>query len=349
MRGNHVFSVALAVLVVLRPESGAEPTGVEPIRFVANDSLDASASNAEELEALEPFLWVPRSFEVTVGPPLEREDARVRFASPRPRGSEPVDTVVLEWYRARRVGAAAVSAVPAVLVLHILDGRMRVARAVAAGLQAQGIHAFVLHLPDYGERGTRDDRRDVRRFPSRFRQGVADARRARDAIAGLPGVDGRRIAIQGTSLGGFVAAIAGSLDGRFASVHLMLAGGDLGSMFENGKRDTAKIRAAYQEAGFSGDELRAALRDIDPVRLAHRLDPMRTWLYSARYDQVVPPANALALGRAARLDEHHHVWILADHYTGLPFLPGVVASIASELKRGQPKAVERVTPVGEDR
>ena len=60
---------------------------------------------------------------------------------------------MLEWYRAR--GRQLPPEAPAVLVLDILDGRLRMARAVARGLSSNGIHAFVIHLPGQGDRGSR--------------------------------------------------------------------------------------------------------------------------------------------------------------------------------------------------
>ena len=134
-------------------------------------------------------------------------------------------------------------------------------------------------------------------------QSIADVRRARDAIAVLPDVDAGRIGIQGTSLGGFVTALAASLDQGFSAVFVMLAGGDLADVIRNGKQDTAKLRRALAKAGYTDDKLDQVLRAIEPTRIAHRLDPRRTWIYSGELDRVVPIRNAEALAKAAKLDE----------------------------------------------
>jgi dienelactone hydrolase len=222
---------------------------------------------------------------------------------------------------------------PAVLVLHILDGRMRIARGIARVLANKGMHAFVMHMPGYGRRRDGGGRRpDAAQFFSRAHQAVADARRARDAIAATPGVDPVSISIQGTSLGAFIAALAAAIDDGFDRTFLMLAGGDLPDMFVNGRRDTAVLRAQMHAAGFKDAELARMLRTIDPEVLAHRLPAGRTWLYSARGDTVVPAANARALGKAANLDEQHHLWFSGDHYTCALHLPAILAHMVERLR-----------------
>ncbi|MDH3585267.1 MAG: hypothetical protein OER86_13770, partial [Phycisphaerae bacterium] len=83
---------------------------------------------------------------------------------------------------------------------------------------------------------------------------------------------------------------------------------------------------------------------IEPVHVAHRLDPKRTWLFSAFADQVVPAANARALAAAIGLDNSHHHWISGDHYTAVLNLPWMIRRMARTI-HGEgdqsPKAAER--------
>ncbi|MEZ6192313.1 MAG: hypothetical protein R3C45_13630 [Phycisphaerales bacterium] len=60
------------------------------------------------------------------------------------------------------------------------------------------------------------------------RQGVADCLRARDRdpCGSPPNIRPGPIALQGTSLGGFVAATAGGVDQAFDPVILLISGGD---------------------------------------------------------------------------------------------------------------------------
>lgn len=311
---------------------GEDEEGEEIQEFEARDSLGSLADPSPDAAAMLAELgFEPGSFTVRVrqdrpGP----QDALVLFPSPRPRGDARNDTVVAEWYRARGRDGAFVGG-PAVIVNHILDGRMRVARTIARVLASHGVHAFVVHMPDYGLRGDRRAREDPTRLLARCRQGVADVRRARDAVAVLPGVDGERVAIQGTSLGGFATALAASLDGAFSQVFVALAGGDLFEMVMHGGKDAGKVRAEMLRAGWTSETIRAALWSIEPTRIAHRLDPQRTWLYTGLLDVVVPARCADALARAAGLDETHHIRFWAGHYSAAIFMPWVVRDIVEKM------------------
>ena len=132
----------------------------------------------------------------------------------------------------------------------------------------------------------------------------------------------------GPSLGGFVSATAGSLDDGYDNVFLMLAGGELYDLIQNGKKDAAKVRERLEKAGLKGEELRKLTLVVEPTRIAHRLKPERTWLYSGIFDTVVPPKNALALANAASLTKTHHIQMTANHYTGIVYLPFVLSHIA---------------------
>ena len=129
-----------------------------------------------------------------------------------------------------------------------------------------------------------------------------------------------------------VKIASGKMTAIIPSAFLMLAGGGLDSMFENGRKDTARIRQALSRAGIKEERLRRMLRTIEPLRLAHRLPAGRTWLYSARDDSVVPVANAKALGKAAGLDAEHHVWLSGNHYTCALHLPRILAHMVERLR-----------------
>ena len=161
-----------------------------------------------------------------------------------------------------------------------------------------------------------------------MRQGVADARRAFDAVAALPGVDRTRISLQGTSLGGFVATSAASLDGCYHQTFIMLAGGDLYHMILNGKQDTAKLREQLAQAGYTDDKLKELLNQVEPTRIAHRLPPARTWIYAALQDDVVPIRNARILADAIPLDRQHRMEFVGGHYTAALWLPVVLDQFA---------------------
>jgi hypothetical protein len=193
------------------------------------------------------------------------------------------------------------------------------------------VHTFLVQLPNYGLRRTAKQKPTGDQFLVAMRQGIADARRARDAVAVLPGVDPTRISIQGTSLGGFVASTAAGLDRGFEQVFIMVAGGDLYGMLERGQREAAELRERLEKAGFTGDKLKELMWAVEPTRLAGRLDPKTTWLYSAEYDTVVPMANALALKKAAGLPDDHHIRLPGDHVTTIVYVPMILDHVVKRI------------------
>jgi predicted alpha/beta-hydrolase family hydrolase len=304
-------------------------------KFAAKDSLAPGVKFSEDArKCLDGLCWKPGAFTVEIeAAAKDRGDWLVRFPSPVESGDDRNDRVSMEWYQARDAYQKLVSA-PMVVVVHESGSGMTVGRLVARGLQLQGLHACLIHLPFYGERRTGKKRPDGGNVISMMKQAVADVRRARDAVAVLPLVDESRISLQGTSLGGFVSATSGALDDGYDNVFLMLAGGELYDLIQNGKNDAAKVRERLENAGLSGEKLRELTLTIEPTRVAHRLDPNRTWLYSGTFDTVVPMKNALALASAAKLSKSHHIQMSANHYTGIVYLPFILTHIAGEARKG---------------
>jgi len=301
--------------------------------FPARDTLASQPEESPEAkECLAGLVWKPVEFEVTVeagsDPAME---GLVRFQSPKPNGVAQNDRVALEWYAAKDESGNVIDA-PAIVVVHESGSKMEVGRIFAKALHAQGLHAFMIQLPFYGVRRPDGVRSDGRHFEATMKQGIADVRRARDAVAALPHVDRTNIAVQGTSLGGFVASTTAGLDRGFDSVHLMVSGGDLYGLVTNGQREAGQLREMLAEAGYTGDKLRGLFAQVEPLRLAHRLDPQTTWLFSATRDQVVPPLHAFKLAEAAKLTDDHHTRLWADHYTGIIYVPVVVDAIAKHVK-----------------
>jgi dienelactone hydrolase len=337
---NHSVPVMrLRAVIVLTGIISSLPSAVwgdAPFRLPAAVSARDTLTIGEEPDAdardcLQGLAWTPGAFEVLCRDPLpDRGDALVRFPSPVATGDERNDLVALEWYFAQDESRQPCRA-PAVVVVHESGSAMTVGRLFAKQFQQRGVHAFLLHLPHYGERRSGKKRPDAANLVPVLRQAVADVRRARDAVAVLPLVDGDCIALQGTSLGGFVSATTAGLDRGYDRVFLMLAGGNLYDVIQTGARDAARLRDDLSRAGLTGEALRTGIRVVEPTRLAHRIDPTRTWLFSARYDDVVPPRNADLLARSAQLDDTHHVRLPADHYTGIVFLPFAVEQMVGTM------------------
>ena len=241
----------------------------------------------------------------------------------------------MEWYQARD-GEGEVCRGPACVVVHESGSGMTVGRIVARGLSAHGVHALMVQMPYYGARRPKEGKAGAEMLVPAVRQAVADVRRARDATAVLPLVDASRIAVQGTSLGGFVTATVAGLDEGYDKVFILLAGGDLVGVLEKGKKDAEKVREKLAESGMTEEQIKETLHAIEPTRLAHRYRPDRTWIFSGKYDDVVPLAHCQLLADAGSLPPDHHVQMEANHYSGIIFLPMVMARIAGEIHGPKP-------------
>jgi len=331
LANNTILTAILSFLLPAVALSADESTVAATYR--AKDTLaEVHDLSADARACLVRLVWKPNEFDVTCSTePLTLYDFLVRFPTPAPSGDAVNDLVTMEWYAARDSDGNKIKA-PAVLVVHESGQKMPVGRLFAYSLRDKGLHAFLIHLPYYAKRRNGDSQPNGHHFVELVRQAIADVRRAHDAIAVLPEVDAPHIAIQGTSLGGFVAALGASLDDSFAAVFIMLAGGNLHDLISKGERDTANIRTALAKEGFTGKKLKETLWQIDPIRVAHRLDPTRTWLYSAENDRVVPIENALALAEAAGLDEKHHVKVAAGHYTAIVHLPTILDHMVDQIR-----------------
>lgn len=312
--------------------------------YAARDTLaPIPDDNADAQSCVDILAWEPGDFRVTVeSRPTGDFDALVSFPSPRPSGDEINDRVTMEWYAAHDSARpdddpttdrdGPILQAPAVLVIHESGSAMPAGRMFAKSLRGKGLHTFLIHLPWYGERRAGRPRPKSADFTALMRQGIADARRARDAIAVLPQVNADLIGVQGTSLGGFVATPAASLDGCFDRVFIMLAGADLYDIIQNGEKDTAKLREELAELGIEGEQLRELLQVVEPTRIAHRLDPEKTWLYIARDDEVVPLKNARLLAETAGLAPAHRVETPGTHYSVVLYFPFIIDHMTARMQ-----------------
>lgn len=298
------------------------------------DTLNTEGEADPEVKAcLEGLRWARGEFKVRLEPAWrEGGDWLVRFPSPVPVGDRANDAVAMEWRMARDEEGQPKKA-PALVVIHESGRGMTAARVIARGMNAAGFHTFLLHLPGYGARFS-ERAKDFSRMLPALRQAIADARRARDAVAALPFVDASLIGLQGTSLGGFVSATVGGLDRGYDRVFILLAGGNLINVIEQGTRDAATFRKNLKDAGITPDRARELIRVIEPMRLASRVDPQRTWLFSGSKDEVVPPACSREFAKAARLGENHRE-LPVGHYSAA-FLMPVFLNYMTAIMEGKP-------------
>lgn len=343
---NRLIVIVWIGLATLFGPARSEAAALE-LTFEASDSVGVLQDDALMADrALRSLAWEGGAFEVTVRDTPGRDyDARITFASPKPNGDTGIDQVVLRWYRPapgisalapeiKQAGAE--QTLPAVLLVHTLHPDLPVATLLARGLRQRGVHAFVIELPGYASRAGAQRKMTGVTTLVNAGQAVSDCRRAYDVIRALndaeaANIDGDRIAIQGTSLGSFVATSAAALDGCFNQTFLFLSGGDGVEILETGQKDAFHVRGALQHYGYTGDKLRALIDPVEPLHIAHRLDPTTTWMFNARFDTVVPAKNADLLADAIGLDVSHHVWMNGNHYTAFLLLPGVLDRIKKEI------------------
>lgn len=322
----HAIVLAQSPRVIALPQAGQQLAARDTIKIGEEPNADARSC----LAGLE---FPPQDFSVDCeASQAWRYDRLVRFPSVIDTGDTVNDRVAMEWHLARDPQGELIAA-PAILVVHESGRQMPVGKALAMLLSRHGMHAFLIHLPGYGLRHNPERPKGAANVIRLTRQAIMDVRRARDAIVVLPEVENRFVAVQGTSLGGFITATAASLDSSFDAVFLMLCGGDLYDVLENGKRDAANMRRQLANEGLAGDDLRELLQSIEPLRIAHRLSPQQTWLFSGQLDDVVPMKNANLLAQAARLTPEHHVLYDADHYSGVIYIPEMISRMQNEVQR----------------
>ncbi|GAA4457077.1 hypothetical protein GCM10023156_33360 [Novipirellula rosea] len=328
----------LAMMAMWTVDATAEIPDLRFRALLAKDTLDPPEEDSDDArDCLRGLIWSPSEFEVSWDSPLVgKGDALAVFPSPKPSGDLRNDRVPMECYFARDENGEPITA-PAVVVVHESGSKMAVGRVFARGFQTCGVHAFLIHLPYYGNRRSAEEHPNRRMVIDAIPQAVADVRRARDAVAALPYVLDGRVSLQGTSLGGFVSATSACLDSGakgcgFENVFILLAGGNLMEVIQSGKKDAAKFRQQLERSGLSQDQIGALVNRVEPMRIAHRLDPKHTWIYSADYDQVVPIQNAIALAQTAELDPSHHVRMLGNHYSGVVYIPFVIPKMAKVIR-----------------
>ena len=320
----------------IKPHNGS-PVVDGDTYFVSDTVCPGPFATEDAREVIGGLLWQKRTFEVHAAVEPGDADASLKFPSPLPQGNASWDNVILDWYMARDRFGEAVEA-PAVLVLDILQGGNLVSGCIARSFAKSGVHAFVMHLAQNGRRRNPEEDHDWSAFLPALRQGVADARRSRDVVAAMPLVKGP-IALQGTSLGGFVATITASIDDAFSPVLLALTGGDVFGVLTRGRADAARVRRQLGEIGFTDDKLRQWLWQIEPMRVAHRLNPQKTWLFSARFDQVVSAAHSKSLAAEIGLNWHHHRQFAGCHYSCVFSAPRFLKELARAVPRPAVKPV----------
>jgi dienelactone hydrolase len=241
----------------------------------------------------------------------------IRFPSPIESPDVENNTVHAEYFRPTGFGKR-----PAVIVLHILGADFALSRYLAARLADRGVGALFVKLPYYGERRPKDGGKrflstDIERSILAMRQGVCDVRRAAAWLASRPEVDPAKLGVTGISLGGIVSAVAAAVDPSLNRGAFLLAGGGLADILWE-MPEAAGYRRLWIESGRTKADLEALTGPFDPLTYAHRLRGKRLLMMAGTTDEVIPPASAKALWRAAGQPPIR--WYECGHYSAVGFL-----------------------------
>jgi Alpha/beta hydrolase domain containing 18 len=288
------------------------------------------------------FRLKPEAFGYEIEPVLATPRyrvSRVRFPSPITTPDPENNVVHAEFFDP--VGFS--SRRPAVVVLHILGSDFPLSRYVASRLADRGVAALFLKLPYYGERRPRSGpgpvpvrflSADIERTMTSMRQGVCDVRRGLCWLASRNTVEKSQLGVTGISLGGIVASLAVAVDPTARDGVFLLAGGDLSRILWE-MPETRKFRQTWEASGKTIHDLKVLTDPYDPLTYAGRLSGKRLLMISGRVDEVVPPASALALWKAAGRPEIH--WYDCGHYSAIGYLLPAIRLTVDFLDHPQPR------------
>lgn len=187
---------------------------------------------------------------------------------------------------------------PAALLLHgYSSDKERMASSVGHRLMQHGIASLAIDLPLHGARTSgaagipAAELRNPIVLARRWRAALAECRDALDALAHVPEVDPRRIAIVGYSMGSFIALMIGADDPDVRAL-VLGAGGDLPTDLPFGP----VIRTL-----------------VDPVRAVKRFAGRPILLVHGRHDRTILPAQATRLFEAAS-EPKRLLWYNGGHW-----------------------------------
>lgn len=178
--------------------------------------------------------------------------------------------------------------------LHGMPGSARQVATFAANFAEHGAVVLALDAPF-----ARRDGAPVRYTPADSAeqvQLVVDLQRAVDLLLARRDVDPARLAFVGRSYGGTMGALLAGVERRLKAYVLGAADGGLVAHM-TGQGASGALAQLPRERR---ERWLAAMRPIEPSRFVGRAPPASIFFQSSRRDELVRPADAEALHRAAR-------------------------------------------------
>ena len=253
----------------------------------------------------------------------------VSFPTPAPTGIAENDTVRLRVI----VPTDTFGPVPVVVLLHYWGATdVSLERSVASRLAQAGVASVIVPLPYHLDRtprgmvsGQMAVEPDVQRLQATMVQSVLDVRRAVDWIESRDEFRQDQIGIAGTSLGALVTALAFAVEPRFDASCYLLGGADVAHIIWHSSRVVTQ-REEMRRQGFTEGRLRTALAPIEPLNFLQKEDTRPSYVIAAKYDTVVPPADAEKL--IAALGNVQSTWLDTGHYGGALVQQKLVAAVS---------------------
>jgi dienelactone hydrolase len=237
--------------------------------------------------------------------------SRVRFPSAVESPHKENNTVHAEYYRPDGPGPF-----PAVIVLDITGGDQTLSRMISTSLAQNKVAGLFVQMAYYGPRrppgsSARLLSPNIPQTLAAVRQTVLDLRLAAAWLEARPEVDGKRLGIMGTSLGSFVAALAGEMEPRLKRVVVLLGGGGFVDAFWDDVR-VKPLRQTYELFGGKKEKIAKMIEPVDPLTWAANLKTKQLLIMAAARDDIVPPQMAKWLWEAS--GKQKIVWFDSTHY-----------------------------------
>ena len=228
-------------------------------------------------------------------------------------GSDDGSPITFEYYQQTGPEQA-----PVVLVLPILNGQKHVVRPFATYFAGNGYNAVIV---DTVQRRTLLE--DMLEPEAAIRRTAIRHRRVLDWVDTMPEIDKDRIAVFGASLGGFNALFLAATDSRVGASALALVAGDLPFVLTNSseRRIVDAADGAMQTLQTDREGLRRYLDEhilSDPMDLAHYIEPDRTLLVLAKFDDAVHYEKQIEL--QAAMGNPESITLPTGHVTTAAYL-----------------------------
>lgn len=256
---------------------------------------------------------------------------RLTYPSPVETSVKQNNTVFADFYLPNDLKSDG-SRRPAVVMLHVLDGDMRLTDVACSMLVRRGIVAVMPTLPYYGPRakasGWEALLHDPRLFLDMAQQSIEDIRRTFDLLASRLEINSRRIDIAGISLGGILGASVASREPRCHRAALLLAGGDLPAILNHARdtlglsekflKDTPRLSEWLQQLSLNEREaIMARIETVDPLKLApalrQRAQNGQVLMVNVSGDEVIPRACTEKLAAALGISDRV-AWVYGQEH-----------------------------------